>query len=347
MSRTTPPRPVDVTAVFPQLAALARTATRLHPRPGTPTPHHSSVGGPLLWPADQPWPHCTGPHDWDGFNEALSPDDIRLQRDIRASIAARRASGTHPPHHTPDERALEERISTGRPWPEGPVAMLPVAQLFARDVPLLRAPEDTDTDLLQVLWCPFDHPDHPRTATYWRSSPAISNTLSSPPAPDALQFPGYLPDPCLLTPEEVTEYPNPLELSTDDQQQLKDAARWRQAGPGWDEAYAPAADEFYRNQLSTSPGWKAGGWTRWGLTDPKPRRCSTCRSDMYPLLTIASLEWSSATASWIPTEDQATVAPSPYSQPSNPTLLDLARGYDLQLYMCPVSAEHPHLELIQ
>ncbi|MFD8667671.1 hypothetical protein ACFV1U_20040, partial [Streptomyces microflavus] len=45
MSRTTPPRPVDVTAVFPQLAALARTATRLHPRPGAPTPHHSSVGG--------------------------------------------------------------------------------------------------------------------------------------------------------------------------------------------------------------------------------------------------------------------------------------------------------------
>src|SRR4051812_37217836 len=36
--RTTPPRPFDVTALFPQLAPMARSATRLHPRPGSPTP---------------------------------------------------------------------------------------------------------------------------------------------------------------------------------------------------------------------------------------------------------------------------------------------------------------------
>ena len=34
MTRTTPPRPVDVAAVLPSLAPLARTATQLHPRPG-------------------------------------------------------------------------------------------------------------------------------------------------------------------------------------------------------------------------------------------------------------------------------------------------------------------------
>ncbi|MFF4473647.1 hypothetical protein ACFYZ3_29290, partial [Streptomyces sp. NPDC001599] len=45
MSRTTPPRPFDVTAFFPRLAPLARTATRLHPRAGSPTRHDSSVGG--------------------------------------------------------------------------------------------------------------------------------------------------------------------------------------------------------------------------------------------------------------------------------------------------------------
>ncbi|MEW2267655.1 hypothetical protein AB0913_34660, partial [Streptomyces sp. NPDC047868] len=59
--RTTPPRPVDVTALFPQLAPLARTTTRLHPRPGSPTVRDSSVGGPLLWPADEPWPHGGDP----------------------------------------------------------------------------------------------------------------------------------------------------------------------------------------------------------------------------------------------------------------------------------------------
>ncbi|MFD6150516.1 hypothetical protein ACFWGF_10130, partial [Streptomyces sp. NPDC060243] len=51
MSFTTPPRPFDVTALCPQLAPLARTATRLHPRPGSPAVHDSSVGGPRPWAA--------------------------------------------------------------------------------------------------------------------------------------------------------------------------------------------------------------------------------------------------------------------------------------------------------
>lgn len=49
-SRTTPPRPLDVEAAFPALAAHRRTATRMHPRPGTPTVRDSSVAGPVLWP---------------------------------------------------------------------------------------------------------------------------------------------------------------------------------------------------------------------------------------------------------------------------------------------------------
>ncbi|MFE0512263.1 hypothetical protein [Streptomyces sp. NPDC058964] len=36
----------------------------------------------------------------------------------------------------------------------GPVALVPLAQLFARDVPGLMAPEGRD--LVQVLWCPYD-----------------------------------------------------------------------------------------------------------------------------------------------------------------------------------------------
>ncbi|MFD3466202.1 hypothetical protein ACFWWM_07520, partial [Streptomyces sp. NPDC058682] len=42
---TTPRRPVEVTALFPQLAPLARPAVRLHPRAGSPSAHDSSVGG--------------------------------------------------------------------------------------------------------------------------------------------------------------------------------------------------------------------------------------------------------------------------------------------------------------
>ncbi|MEV2226895.1 hypothetical protein AB0E01_44760 [Nocardia vinacea] len=65
MARTTPPRPVDIASVFPELAPLARQAVRLHPRPGQPTVHESSIGGPLLWPADEQWPFCAKEH---GYN---------------------------------------------------------------------------------------------------------------------------------------------------------------------------------------------------------------------------------------------------------------------------------------
>ncbi|MGW6482874.1 hypothetical protein ACWGDS_34270, partial [Streptomyces sp. NPDC055059] len=75
---TTPPRPFDVTALFPQLAPLARTATRLHPRPGSPTAHDSSVGGPLLWPAAGPLAHWVGaPHSPPASGVGHAADAIR------------------------------------------------------------------------------------------------------------------------------------------------------------------------------------------------------------------------------------------------------------------------------
>jgi hypothetical protein len=39
---------------------FARVAVMLNPRPGEPTTADSHVGGPLLWPADEPWPWCEG-----------------------------------------------------------------------------------------------------------------------------------------------------------------------------------------------------------------------------------------------------------------------------------------------
>lgn len=106
---------------------------------------NSSVGGPLLWPADEPWPHCDGPHVVDGINPALSPADARLERRIQAASRGRSI--------TPQERETLERIRPPRQGPlkfvaaqpyDGSIAMLPVAQLYARDVPDLDAPEVTD-----------------------------------------------------------------------------------------------------------------------------------------------------------------------------------------------------------
>ncbi|MER5931271.1 DUF1963 domain-containing protein [Streptomyces sp. NPDC002054] len=58
MARHTPPPPVDVEELFPELIPYRRETVRLHPRTGTPSCRESSVGGPLLWPAEEPWPVC-------------------------------------------------------------------------------------------------------------------------------------------------------------------------------------------------------------------------------------------------------------------------------------------------
>ncbi|MFI6284492.1 hypothetical protein ACIBCM_06995 [Streptomyces sp. NPDC051018] len=345
---TTPPRPLDVTAIFPRLAPLARTATRLHPRPGSPSPYDSSVGGPLLWPADEPWPHCGGPHAVDGMNPAMSPADVRLERRIRA--AAHNRSMTpgeqeslrriRPPRELPPEPAV------ARPY-EGSMAMLPVAQLYVRDVPDLHAPEGAD--LLQVLWCPFDHPVMPRTALFWRSAATVTEHLTTPPEPPAMQFDHYLPEPCLISPERVTEYPSPMELSKELREQLGNWSLWQAADAGVDSSYAPYPQEFYDSALSVAPGWKAGGWPSWGPTDPAPRLCPACDSEMDALLTIATFESSGTTRSWNPyghpAEGPATGPGS--SDARQPTKVQIGSGYKQQLYICPDAPEHPHTELMQ
>ncbi|MFD9881650.1 hypothetical protein ACFWZT_09325 [Streptomyces alboflavus] len=343
----TPPRPVDVAAVFPQLAPLARTATRLHPRPGAPSPRDSSVGGPLLWPADEPWPHCEGPHEVDGMNLALSPGDLRLERRIHAAARGRSL--------TPEERETLERIRPPRELPlsvavqpyDGSMAMLPVAQLYVRDIPDLRAPEGAD--LLQVLWCPFDHPIMPRTALFWRSAATVTDVLATPPEPPAVQFDGYLPEPCLLAPEQVVEYPSTMELSKELREQVGNWGLWEAAGAGLDSSYASYPEEFYRGALSVAPGWKVGGWPSWGATDPSPRTCPDCGSDMDALLTIATFEGDRSTSTWFPYENQGAEPPTGvgHFDPREPTRVQIGSGYKQQLYVCPKAPEHPHTELMQ
>ncbi|WP_189866899.1 hypothetical protein [Streptomyces poonensis] len=344
---TTPPRPFDVTALFPQLAPLARTATRLHPRPGVPTVHDSSVGGPLLWPADDPWPYCDEPHNRAAALEIQSPDDIRLQRRRLTASAERLHRDPDAPQWTPEEREALERARAGRPWFDGPIPLLPVAQLYARDIPF---PCPPDKDLLQVLWCPFDHAEyaHPRTALFWRSSAAVTDVLDAPPEPPIVQTDDYLPQPCLFSPEQVTEFPHPSELDEELRDQLADKSRWETIDPARYQAYAYDPGELYLNNLSTAPGWKTGGWTRWSPTDPVDRPCPECGAEeMVPLLTIASSEWDGGSGTWIAKEEPANPAPPPLgARRGNFTLIDIAGDYNLQLHVCPPSPDHPHLALI-
>lgn len=347
MSFTTPPRPFDITALFPQLAPLARTATRLHPRPGSPTTHDSSVGGPLLWPADEPWPHCDEPHDRSASPVVHSPDDIRLFRRRGMAAAERQRLDSEAPTVTPEELEAAQLFNEGRPWFDGPIAMLPVAQLHARDIPF---PCPPDTDLLQVLWCPFEHEEtaRPRTALFWRSSATITDVLDAPPEPPVVGSTRYLPEPCLFSPEQVTDYPNPAELSQDLQDQLDDMSRWETIAPARYSAYADDPGELYLNNLCHAPGWKTGGWTRWSPTDPVDRTCPECGTDQVPLLTIASSEWDGGNETWIPYEERTNPTPVPLgTQPGDFTEIGIAGGHDLQLHVCPASPDHPHTALVQ
>ncbi|WNF25331.1 hypothetical protein RI138_00125 [Streptomyces sp. C11-1] len=337
-----PPRPYDAVALFPQLAPLARTATRLHPRPGSPTPHDSSIGGPLLWPANEPWPHCDSPHVVDGINLPMAPADLRSERRIRAA--------SHGRSLTPQERETLDRIRPPQTYPvgpavatpyHGPIAMLPVAQLYARDVPGLPTPEGAD--LLQVLWCPFDHPIMPRTELFWRSAASVTDILDTPPDPPATQFDGYLPKPCLLNPEQITEYPDHLELSKELRRQIENWSPWEIAEEGSDYKSSPAG--FYDNALSAAPGWKLGGWPRWGATDPQPRPCPECGTEMDALLTIASFERNGEDCPWFARREPDDQLPAGFD-PMTPTAVQIGSGYDQQLYVCRAAPEHPHIELM-
>lgn len=302
----------------------------------------------MLWPADEPWPMCEDAHLHvdTGFRE--SPTQVRLQR-LLGSRWRRDGPGAV---LTPEEEALKERDAARRAAgpvqpADHPVPMLPVAQLFLRDIPLLRPAGQAD--LLQLLWCPYEHePDcKPATALFWRSAAEVGDILVAPPEPYEADYPGYVPEPCVLAPEAITDYPNSLELSPELLRMLEDWSRWRAAGV--DSSYEAFPSEFYSDHLGDAPGWKVGGWAPWGRTDPILRYCAVCEVQMVPLLTIASWEWDGGEGiSWAPLEDRA--AADSYRggpTPSQPTMVEVGRTDNMQIYVCPAAPEHPHTDLIQ
>lgn len=83
--------------------------------------------------------------------------------------------------------------------------MVPVVQLFARDIPELPFPEGTD--VLQLLWCPLIHPDDQAYAAlpklYWRDEAAALATgvLRDIPAPQPGEYDEeFVPSPCTVSP---------------------------------------------------------------------------------------------------------------------------------------------------
>ncbi len=260
----TPPFAPEILAEFPELAALGRTATRLHPRRGTPGVGDSHVGGPLAWPADEPWPVCT--------------------------------------------RELRDGHRHARPNP-----LVPVAQLWASDVPDLprSVPGGPDFDLLQVLWCPVEHlreTHGPAVQVRRRRAADLPPELLTDPPQGDVERAGWVPVPCVLHPEQITDRP------------CADAL----PGPVRDRMPPGVAAGF------VAPGWKVGGYPR----HPGEAPCPQCGTPAELLLVVTDHEYDAETYHWIPLEEQDLDWSAPHGDAyERPTGLRL--DGDLHVYACP------------
>ncbi|MEV6651176.1 DUF1963 domain-containing protein [Streptomyces sp. NPDC051219] len=270
MTRTTPPRPVDVEALFPEVVPYRREAVRLHPRAGSPGVRDSSVGGPLLWPAGEPWPYCVSEH-------------LPVAFDVPA---------------------------------DGAVPLVPVLQLYAADIPgVLDVPFPSDCDVLQVLWCPFEHEPHyaPEPRLHWRASTYDGPILSGPPLPAGAPD-DHVPDPCVLHPERIVEYP-----SRDLPEPLWEALRER-----FDELERQTGLK-YDSHLAVADGIKTGGYPSW-TQGPDWPDCAQCGRSMDHLLTVGSVEFDGVGwRTWLPEEDR----------PASGTVLDLPYEERMSLQCAP------------
>ncbi len=212
--------------------------------------------------------------------------------------------------------------------PDAPVPLIPVAQLYYRDVPDLPWPEKFD--LLQILWCPRDHsgtetdtPHCPAFQVFWRKSETVKGVLTVPPQPD-LGLEHYIPNPCVVSPEVVTEYPNFHTLPDDIKIDID----------AWEERSSDGTD--YSSEFAHAPGWKVmGHGMYWGIYDPYPMTCE-CGAEQLPLFTADTGEFDGGTKErWQPVEEAHTEWSF-----ADPVEVTIGRGYALQLYYCPESEQH-------
>ncbi|GAA1619161.1 hypothetical protein [Actinoplanes couchii] len=311
MVRTTPPRPFDVDDVIPGLREYRAGATRLHPRAGAPGVADSSIGGPLLWPADEPWPVCDAGDDHE-VDTLLAPATVRRSREIRAAAAGRSFTAAE----------LAElpgiRFSEPEELARQSIPMIPVAQLYRRDVPGFLGPDDTD--LFQVLWCPLFHAEDmtPRIRVLWRRTADVGEPLTAAPEPPVVEE-DHLPNPCAVHPERVSDYPY--------REILPEPLRARIAA--WE---AQTGGPGYR-AWSVVPGWKVGGHPSWRMTGPGTMHCRTCGTEMRLLFTVGFGEWDEA-GWWRPIEE-----PAGDTDPMTEVVIN--RGFDWYLFHCPASFDHP------
>jgi hypothetical protein len=196
-------------------------------------------------------------------------------------------------HPRPDSPTVEQSSMGGPlPWPadeawptcDGPefgdhldscpgepvVPLVPVLQLLADDIPELPFP--AGTDVLQVLWCPFDHEpwSAPRPELRWRRRADVGARRQEMPVPDEEANPWHVPDPCVIDAERVIEYPT-YDLPDAVWSQIRGTVRQVEQDTGWQ--YDPI---WRSHRESRSVAIPVGPSRRTGRCAGAARRCSIC-----------------------------------------------------------------------
>lgn len=215
--------------------------------------------------------------------------------------------------------------------------LVPVLQLLAEDVP--EVPFPAGMDVLQVLWCPFDHEpwSSPRPQLRWRRRADIHDRLREMPMPDEETEACHAPDPCVLAPERVIEYPT-HDLPEAVWSQILGTIRQVAQETGWE----------YESDLAVASGTKVGGYPGW--TQPPDWPDCSCGSPMRHLLTVASWEFSRGDEKrWIPVEDRPVMTGWGFDSPDdhpwrtiqNPAGLMLGDVGGIYLFVCVNCPDRP------
>jgi len=317
---TTPKPILDAVKEFPELAPLARTTVRLHPRRAHDgTADATKMGGTFLWPLNEPWP---------------AYDESRVDRFVQQLLG-------------------DGVIDDGGRIPQGTsIPFAPILQLRAEDVQEMPFPDGAD--LFQLLWFPYSleilegtsYPDSSlEHRIYWRDSKKVGpHRAANPEMVERHQ--GHFANSCRLQPERVVEYPNSQDL---DPKLRRRIDRWKAVKTidhegGWNvtveiggkavksfEYHFDSPIDFYNWECSVCPSTKVGGYVFW-VQDKKVPACS-CGRAMTHLLTVADGEWDGGTfRRWQPIEEKKKGSGVDWDKIGSPP--DLGNFGSFYLFVC-------------
>lgn len=291
----------------------------------------------MLWQPDAPWPTCPldhGPFDQIEFS---TPADIRARRRLIETAAAGGRRLTTQEHiELQAHRPRTANPPTGLDFP-----LLPILQIHAPDVPWFEMP--FQAELLQILWCPLLH-HRPSSPPNGDGAPWVSVqfhldidplTLLTPPRPQLIEYDWFVPEPCVLHPEPVTEYPQPPALNDSLAQRVEQWAR---------DEYGNAEGDMgnYGQLFATAPGWKLGGHPDWSFGFPATAILCPCGAPMLFLCTIPSCEWDAGTASWAPLQDiELTTTNFGGRRNNGPTCVQVGNYQRMRIFVCSADPDHP------